>query len=289
MLQRLPEPVRHPSVARAAVSPSAIVLTGGGVAIGAAEHSIVLAVVLGVVGWSARMVAAVVRSARRRAARPRPEIIDPWAVPEPWRQFVRQAVDTQTRYDQLVGQRAAGPLQDRLVLLRPRVEQAVHEVWALAGQGAAMGGPTVAGTGPRPSVAQLSAEMARVQSERHRLGSIEDAGAPPGRGASLDRAEEALAAQLAARRQAEDAVQLLTDRLRLLTARLDAAVSSLASLAVAGGDLGATEQVVGAVDALVEEIGSLRRGMDEAAAPSGYPEGAAAAGAAAPPTLPPRS
>ena len=102
-----------PGVARAAVSPSAVVVTAAGVGIGVLDHSVVLAIVLGAGAWLGRMAVAVLRTAG--AGRRLPLVtIDPFAVPEPWRQYVRQAVGARQRFDaavaQLAGRTAAGPV-----------------------------------------------------------------------------------------------------------------------------------------------------------------------------------
>src|SRR6516165_10049107 len=107
MLLQVPEPARHPSsapkgrsssepdrratLARAAVSPSAAIVTAAGFLIGLAAQSLTLAIVLAVVGWLGRMVVAIART-RRRGRRLPLVTIDPFAVSEPWRQYVRQAM-----------------------------------------------------------------------------------------------------------------------------------------------------------------------------------------------------
>src|SRR5579863_1985612 len=103
-VSNLPEPVRsqvperrsrrpiHPALYRAAVSPTAAAATAAGAGIGLAANSLTLTVVLAVVGWTSRMTAAVfARRHRERAARPRPAELDPYSVPEPWRQLLQQA------------------------------------------------------------------------------------------------------------------------------------------------------------------------------------------------------
>lgn len=265
MLPQLPEPVRHPKVIRAAVSPSAVIVTAVGVGIGLAAQSVVLAVILGAGAWLGRMAVAVWSSRRRRRSRLKEVVIDPWAVPDPWRQFVRQAVSAQSRFDQAVAPWPPGPLRDRLTTLQPRLEAGVWEVWTVARQGAALSGW---GVGNRPgdtqSLAELSSQLQRTQAERASLG--------PGGGASerravLDRTEEALAAQVHSRRKAQEAAQYAEDRLRVLTARLDEAVTSVLELGVAqsAGD-SLTDDALGSVDALTEEITALRAGLSEATA-----------------------
>jgi hypothetical protein len=269
MLPQVPEPVRHPSVARAAVSPSAAVAVAAGVGIGLAAQSVTVAVVLGAGFWLVRMAVAVFR-ARRKGRRALPLVtIDPIAVPEPWRQYVRDALGARQRFDQTVSQWPPGPLRDRLVSLQPRLAQATEEVWAVAQRGAALDGsvrgvPT--GT-PRPTVAQLSAELEEVQSERQRTADEETH-------ASLARTEDAIAAQLRAARRSEVARAEVLDRLRLLTARLDEAVTELLQLGtdVSGGEA-AVDRVAGSVDALVEEISALHQGLREVGGVSSDPAG----------------
>jgi hypothetical protein len=293
VLPQLPEPVRHPSVVRAAVSPSAAVVTAAGVGIGLAEHSVVLAVVLGAGAWLGRMAVAVVHAGRqRRKGRPAPAAIDPWAVPEPWRQYVRQAVTSRQRFDQAVSRWPAGPLRDRLLLLQPQLWQATDEVWAVAQRGAALsgtiGGSTSGGGAARPSVAALSRELQQIQAERQRAGASE-------RAANLARSEEAVATQLRAARRAETAQNEVQDRLRVLTARLDEAVTELLQLGlepvggtVEGSGPASAEAVAGSVDALLEEIGALHEGLrevGEASSPGSLGvAGPPAAGGALPPS-----
>jgi hypothetical protein len=283
MLPQLPEPVQHPSVVRAAVSPSAIILAGAGVGIGLLAGSVTLAVILGVVGWLLRMAYAVFR-ARRRGRRLPVVTIDPYAVPEPWRQYVRQALGARQRFDQTLSQWPAGPLHDRLMLLQPRIGQATEEVWAVAQRGAALSG-TVRGvpTGAaQPSIVQLSAELQQLQAERQRTSATD-------RQAALDRSEEAIAAQLRAARRSEQAQAEVLDHLRLLTARLDEAVTQVAQLGLdPRGSEGGLDRVAGSVDALGEEISALHQGLQAAEAAS---LGAEASGEELPlrpaPALPP--
>jgi hypothetical protein len=224
------------------------------------------------------MVVAIARS-RRKGRRLPLVTIDPFAVSEPWRQYVRQAMASRQRFDQAVAGWPPGPMHDRLVLLQPRLDRAAGEVWAVAQQGAALDG-TVRGvpTGAaRPSIDQLSAELRRVQVERQQQVPESD------RQVALARSEEAVAAQLRAARRSEAVRGEVLDRLRLLTAQLDEAVTQLLALGLErpAGD-GSVEQVAGSVDALVEELGALQQGLREAGAaatdlPAEVPPGPAVA------------
>lgn len=286
MLPKVPAPDRHPvpaagpqpaspaevrrAVRRAAVSPSAVVVAAVGVGIGLLAQSVVLAVVLGVGAWFARLVVAALR-ARSKGHRLPVVTIDPYAVPEPWRQFVRQAQSAQQRFDSSLATWAAGPLRERLVLLQPRLEEGINEVWVVAQRGAALGGTALGGTGAgrgQTSVAQLSAELRQVQAEQQRTPASDHQQA-------LRRSEDAIAAQLRAAHRTEEVKGEVLDRLRLLTARLDEAVTQLLELGLerAGSAVEiSADAATGSIDALLDDIAALHEGLREAgAAASGPP------------------
>jgi len=248
----LPEPARrrlpavHPSLLRGAVSPTAVAVTAAGAGIGALDHSLVLGITLAAVGWAGRMGAAVVARARRvRAQRPKPARLDPWSVPEPWRSLVEAAMATQARFDQTVKAWPAGPTRDHLVDLQPRVWHEVGQLGLLAGRGAAADG----GAGSSDLVEQ----MQRVQQEKAVAGRS-------ARAAELGRREEALAAQLRARRSREKASEATQDRLRAAIARLDEAIANLLGLEPDGF---APTAVVSSLDELSEGLNSLRAALTE--------------------------
>src|SRR6476469_7224674 len=96
VIARLPERVRTPAVARAVVSPSAILLAGAGTAIGIATGLGPAAVLLGGAAWLARVAFAVPRT-------PAGERVDPFAVGEPWRGFIQDAQQAQRKFETAVG------------------------------------------------------------------------------------------------------------------------------------------------------------------------------------------
>ncbi len=241
------------------MSPTAVAATAAGAGIGVLSHSLVATVVLAVAGWTSRMVAAVVAGRRRaRAARPHPAELDPWSVPEPWRQLLQQAMSAQTRFDQAVAAWPPGPTRDRLGALQPRLYQEVGQLGTLARQGAAAGGWTPAGyASGRPTSSARAEELGRIQAERARLG--DTAG---GRRAELDRQEEAVAAQLRAVHSAARAEAELHDRLRGAVARLDQTVTEL--LVVESSSVNVEPAGVGsALDELSDGISSLRAALTE--------------------------
>ncbi len=279
MLPEVPEPDPSHRLAKVAVSPSAGIAAAAGAGLGVLldPHTFVLAVVLGVGAWAARIGVGMFRGWRRRL----PTVdIDPWAVPEPWRQYVRQAVDARQRFDQALAQWQPGPLRDRLVSLQPQIRRSAHEVFAVARQGAVLDGSAIGvggGSGKRPTVEQLSTELRTVQEEERR----QDATGAPDDG-SLARTEAAVAAQLRAATGSRAAAAEALDRLRLLTARLDEAVTSLLSLGVvqsSSRDDPSAAVTGSSVDAVVDELTALHEGLIAASG--------ASAGAISPGAIPP--
>ncbi len=270
MLERQPEdrPVSQPATpasapvpaaARAAVSPTALVLAAGGFGLSLiAGLPVAVAVGIGACGWALRVGVAGLVGARRRRRRERPEPIDPYAVPEPWRDFVAQSVRARSKFAQVVGQFRPGPLQERLVEVGGRVDDAVRECWRVAHLGAAVD-IALADLDPR----QTSADLRAVQEERGRL----VAANPSTSTASLDQSEASLAARLQAGRRVEATRQRTVDRLRVATAQLDEAVGSTAELSFEAADAAAAEPLADHVEGVVGEIESLRQALEETQGP----------------------
>lgn len=267
-MSNLPEPVRrrdlliHPSLLKAAVSPTAVAATAVGAGIGVLDRSVVLAVVLAAVGWGGRMTAAVIARARReQAARPRPAQLDPWSVPEPWRQVLQQASTAQTRFVQAVDDWPPGPIRDRLDAIRPRFYAEMDALAAMARRGAALTGWTGGSlsAAARPSADELARDLRRAESERVRL-----AGTSPGREAQLARTEEAIAAQLRALRSSEEAAAVVHDRLRVAVAKLDETITTVLVLGAESPPAGHAESVVEALQDLNDEMTALHAGLTQA-------------------------
>lgn len=249
----------HPALVRAAVSPTALVVTAAGAGIGVLDHSVVLAVVLAAVGWTGRMAAAVFgRRRRERAGRPHPAELDPWSVPEPWRQLLRQAASAQSRFDQLVAGWRPGPTRERLLSLQPQIYGEIADLGTMAHHGAAAAGWTGAMADPgRPSAEGLAAELERARVERAHLGQSSGGQSAPARAAELARHEEAVAAQLRAYRHSEQVAAEIQDRLRQAVARLDESITGLLALDAGG------PAVPSALDELTDGITSLRAALSE--------------------------
>src|ERR671916_2354154 len=105
-IERLPEEVRTPAVARAMFSPSAILLGGGAASAAILLGLWPLAPVAALVGWGAKVALAIPRKRR--------SVINPGKLPDPWRTFVLEAAQAAKRFDDIVRTLPAGPLRDEL-------------------------------------------------------------------------------------------------------------------------------------------------------------------------------
>jgi hypothetical protein len=246
VLEKPPDSSRLPSVARAAASPTAIVLAGAGVAIGVAAHlGVAVAVVLGAAGYGARLGWAAVRrrSALHKRAERRMARIDPWSVPEPWRGYTARALDARKRYHQLAGDCPPGAVADYLTGSVGKVDNAVEEGWVLARSGASLAGP--------PGRAeQVARELDQVHAGLSR--------APDTNRAELESRESALASELRSLRRTGLVSAQLSSRLSELSAQLEGVVASAGQLVAGAGAAGDD------LSSLSSELESLTKALDEA-------------------------
>jgi hypothetical protein len=242
-------------VLRAAVSPLTLVLTAAGVGFSLVGGiGVAPAIGVGVLAWALGVAVSSLIARARQRRRQKPEPIDPYGVPEPWRSFVREALSAQAKFGQAVAQCRPGPLRDRLDEAGRRIDDAVRECWRVAHLGAALDGALA-----NLDLEHTSAELRTVQDERHEL-------LATGRPAStdaLDRAESALAERLQSARRIQATGQRATDRLRVVTAQLNEAVASAAEVSLGGGDAITTGSLAANIDSVVDEIESLRRALEE--------------------------
>jgi hypothetical protein len=244
-----------PAAGRAAVSPSGLILAGAGVGLGLVAHlPLLIAAALGATFWGVRVGVASARAAARRRRGQRSEPIDPYAVPDPWRRFVRESLTAQTKFDQAVARCPPGPMRERLEMVSRRVHDGVRECWRVAHLGAALDA-ALAGLDPKAT----SLEMRRLQDTFRPYGEA----APGSMAETRDQTEAALAAQLQAAHRVEAAAQRATDRLRLLTADLNAAVASAVELSLDASDPASAGALADNVDTVVGELESLRQALEE--------------------------
>ncbi len=250
-----------PPVARAVTAPSSILLAGVAAALGALVTfplsipvGIAAAVAAGSAAYGGRVLLAVPRQPGR-SERP-----DPFAVQEPWRRFVSDALAARLRFDDAVRAMAAGPLRDQLTDIGGRLDDGVDEIWRIARQG-----NTLVDARRRIDLDTTRSELAQVEAQ------AEEGWA---QGSRLQQTAEALRAQVASGERMEQVIADAVDRLRLLDARLDETVtraielSSGATASRGAGSLG------GDVDGIVSEMEALRLALDEADRAAGIGEGA---------------
>lgn len=253
---------RGPAARRPAAWLVARDVTGGsvgsaaaGLAVGLASHSTVAGVATGGLLWVLAGAGLALRAWWRSFRRAPVTEVDPWALPDPWRQLVSDAVASERRFAAAAASLAPGPLRDRVVEMQTAVHTQVLRVWDGARRGAALSGGYPAGAGTAPAAA-LAAQLRSIQEQRATGGG----GGP----AVSEGAEEALAARLREARRAEAVAAEILDGLRSALARLDSAVTSLAELA-SGAPRPGLDSGTDSIDAVVTELSALRSGLDEVA------------------------
>jgi hypothetical protein len=245
VLARLPERVRTPAVVDAALSPSAFLLAGAGASVAIVGGlPIAAAVVAGALAWTARVAVAI----PRRAASER---INPHRVSDPWRRFVVDAQQAQARFDRAAHQCQPGPIKERLTTIGRRIADGVQECWRIARQGDVLQGALKA-----LDHEEVEAGLSNVEAE------LADASAS--RRTSLTRTRDALLAQQRSYERLESVWRDTRDRLEVLNAQLDEAVARAVELSVHTGDISALNPLTDDVEALVDELESLRLGLEEA-------------------------
>lgn len=232
-----------PPVARAITSPTGILALAAGAGFGILlGGGIVAAVVGGLVAYAARVGLAVPRARQE-------ERIDPFALSEPWRQYVQDALQAHARFRGAVRGARPGPTQDRLRQIDERVDTGVREVWQIARRGD-----------------DLADARRRLEPDaiRKRLAAAEAGRDQPGAaGLALDGTMESLQAQLDAVERIERVIGDAGSRLRLLNARLDEAAARTIELAVQASDVAELGGLGDDVDQMVDEMEALRQAIEE--------------------------
>lgn len=252
-VERLPEQVRTPAVARAMFSPSAILLGGGAASLSILAGLWPLAPVAALVFWGAKVALAVPR-------RPRLATINPGRLPDPWRTFVLEAAQAAKRFSELVRTLPAGPLRTELTEVDQRVDEGVRECWEIANRGTALDQAR-----KQLGLGQAATELDRLKGERD-LRSRQGMDS-----ASIDRAITAVQRQLAAGQRVETAAFEARDRLRVLNAQLDEAVAAVVEMTLRPGAAGSAGAVRGQVNGIVDELEALRLALDETDALANVP------------------
>lgn len=225
-----------PRVARATTSPSAILATGAGAAVGILAFGPVGAV-LGLGAYAVRVLAAVPKAPERPST-------DVRNLQEPWRGLMQGVLDARRRYDHAISSVQAGPLRDRLVEVGTRLDAAVDDAGRIA-----RAGNTLSDGRQQIDVDAVRAEL--------------DAARAAPRTERSDATIQAISAQLDSAERLDRTIYDTYDRLRLLDARLDETVTRTVELAVIQADAGAVGGIGSEVDAIVSEMESLRLAVEE--------------------------
>ncbi len=250
--------VLSPSVARALTSPGGILLAGAGVSAGILVGlPVVAAAGVGALAYAARVAVAVPRNTRQ----PR---IEPGRLRAPWQGFVRDALQAQRQFSTARGRVRSGPLRERLDTIDERLRAGVQECWQ------------VAQAGDQLADARSQIDVPDIGRQRQAI----DPGAAAVAGSAAAGTIEALDAQLAAAGRMDRIITDTGDRMRLLNARLDEAGTRAIELSVRGDGVEELRGLGDTVDTVVDDLESLRQGLDELDPPSAPPP-------PPPPTLPP--
>jgi hypothetical protein len=242
VLERLPARYRTAATARALTAPSAVLVAGAGASVAIlAGAPVVGAALVGALCWAGRVALGLPRP-------PRAERIDPTAVREPWRAFVRRAVAARDRFDRAVRDTEPGPLHDRLAEMAARVSVGATECWRVARRAAALDA----------AVLELDAPGVRAQLDRCRA-ELDRTPAKP----ELVATAEALRNQLASAERLAVVAADARDRLERVDAQLDEAVARALELSLQAGGPGDLASLGTAVDGVVGELESLRQALDE--------------------------
>ncbi len=242
VVDKLPEQWKTKKTADAVMAPSAIVLAGAGAAVAVVAGLPALAILgAGALAW-------LVRVATLMPRRKRPDGIDPMRISDPWRGFVREALDAQQRYRRAVGSTNAGPLRDKLVEIGERIDAGVQECWRVARRGDSLV-DAIGNLDPAAAQRELAAAK---------------------QAAKLNPGPDQTATVEALQSQADSAQRLVKvasgaqDKLRLLDARLDEAVARAVELSIRAEDVGELGGLGGDVEDLVSDLETLRVSLDEA-------------------------
>jgi hypothetical protein len=245
VLEHVPERFRKAAVLDAATSPSAFLLAGAGASAAILGGlPLAAAAVAAGAGWLARVALAAPR-------KPTGDRINPNQVRQPWRRFVVDAQQAQSRFDRTVKNCQEGPIRERLATIGRRIGDGVQECWRIARQGDVLQDALES-----LETDDVESELAQVSAELER--------ASGGRQAALSRKRDALLAQQQSHDRLASVWHDARDRLEVLNAQLDEAVARAVELSVHTGDINALNPLTNDVDNLVGELESLRLGLEEA-------------------------
>lgn len=177
------------------------------------------------------------------------ERIDPFALNEPWRFFVRDALQARNRYRSTVAALDDGPIADRLRDMGRQIDAGVEESWRIARRGQA--------------IADARRTIKRDKVIRQ-IEEIEREDVDP----STDRRLESLEAQLASSDHLGEVLDDAERRLKILDTRLEDSVTRAIAVSARLGDDPALSTVEDDMTLLVDELEALREALDDTEGPT---------------------
>jgi len=231
-----------PKVARAITSPSAIVATGAGVALGVLTGlGPAAALVGGAVALAARVGWAIPRG-------PKADRIDPLSLGDPWNRLVQDALAAQRQFSDAVRRARSGPLRDRLAQIGEQIDAGVADCWRIAQAGHALSG------------ARRRIDVAAANRDLDEVRATSSPSSP-----TVQQTIAAIEAQLQSAQRLDQTIVNTRDQLRLLNARLDEAVSRSIELSVGTATDGSLNAVGQDVTSITNELEALRQALDTTA------------------------
>lgn len=224
----------EPTVLLAAISPITIALVAGAVALTLLlSGSLIAAIVVGIAVCVLRVPVSRLIASRVAAL---PRRIDPFALREPWRFFVRDAIRAQTRFTDALTE--PGPLRDRLLEIGESLDNGVEQAWKAAQRGQ-----------------QLTDTRRRIDGPRlqRQLEGLDAA----------DPRRSGLEAQLATHGRLAEREERTRNELESLDVRLDEAVARVTELGTRSGDVAELDEVAASIGNVVRELEALRLGLDD--------------------------
>lgn len=167
--------------------------------------------------------------------------VDPAAVSPRFSRAVADALDARRRYADVLAGVRDGPVRQRLVDAGGRLDDGVASVWDI----------TQRATQVERTLAALDPERVTDEYKRAKRG---------GAGPEL---EAALAQRFASVQRLLNALDDTDERLRLLDARLSAAVAGAAEVALGAAGADGADRVGSELDGVVADLGALRAALDD--------------------------
>ena len=177
------------------------------------------------------------------------ERIDPFALNEPWRYFVRDALQARNRFRSTVEALDPGPIDDRLREMGQQIDAGVEECWRIARRGQAI------------ADARRTIKRDKVERQIAELAAEDDS---PG----ADRRLESLQSQLASGDHLGDVLDDAERRLKVLDTRLEQSVTRAIDVSARLGDDLALSTVEEDMTLLVDELEALREALDDTEGPT---------------------